>query len=73
VAVAGRGVPPLGTRAPFPARLTDGMLRVGEATVTGVGAIGESMVPYLAGQCGDAVHGSRGPLLGGGDHVLGRW
>ena len=60
VAVAGKGVPPLGTRAPFPGSLTDGILRSGEATVTEVGAIGESMVPYLAGQC-DAVHGARGP------------
>ena len=70
VAVAGKGVPPLGTRAPFPGSLTDGMLRSGEAAVMEVGAIGESMVPYLAGQC-DACTGLVVPLLGSGTSVLG--
>jgi PAS domain S-box-containing protein len=70
VAVAGRGVPGVGTRAPFPGSLTDGILRSGEATVTEIGAIGESMVPYLAGQC-DACTGLVVPLLGGGRVVLG--
>ena len=70
VAVAGKGVPPLGTRAPFPGSLTDGLLRSGEAAVMEVGAIGESMVPYLAGQC-DACTGLVVPLLGGGAVVLG--
>ena len=70
VAVAGKGVPPVGTRAPFPGSLTDGILRSGEATVTEVGAIGESMVPYLAGQC-DACTGLVVPLLGGAAAVLG--
>ncbi|HET6898939.1 MAG TPA: PAS domain S-box protein [Vicinamibacteria bacterium] len=70
VAVAGKGVPPLATRAPFPGSLTEGLLGSGEATVMEVGAIGESMVPYLAGQC-DACTGLVVPLLGGGNNVLG--
>jgi PAS domain S-box-containing protein len=70
VAVAGRGVPPVGTRAPFPGSLTDAVLRSGEATVMEVGAIGESMVSYLAGPCA-ACSGLVVPLLGGGAAVLG--
>ena len=70
VAVAGKGVPPVGTRAPFPGSLTDAVLRSGEATVLEVGAIGESMVPYLTGQC-DSCTGLVVPLLGGGSSVLG--
>src|SRR6185436_730066 len=70
VAVAGKGVPPVGTRAPFPGSLTDGLLRSGEAAVMEIGAIGESMVPYLAGQC-DACTGLVVPLLGSGTSVLG--
>jgi len=70
VAVAGKGVPAVGTRAPFPGSLTDAVLRSGEATVMEVGALGESMVPYLAGQC-DACTGLVVPLLGGGGTVLG--
>jgi PAS domain S-box-containing protein len=70
VAVAGRGGPPLGTRAPFPGSLTDALLHSGEATVIEVGAIGESMVPYLDGEC-DACTGLVVPLLGGSSAVLG--
>ena len=70
VAVAGKGVPPLGTRAPFPGSLTDAVLRSGEATVMEVGAIGESMVPHLTGQS-DSCTGLVVPLLGGGSSVLG--
>ena len=70
VAVAGAGVPPLGTRAPFPGSLTDAILHSGEATVTEVGAIGESMVPYFSGEC-RACTGLVVPLLGGASTVLG--
>jgi PAS domain-containing protein len=70
VAIAGKGVPPLGTRAPFPGSLTDGVLRSGEATVVEIGSIGESMVSYLAGDCGTCT-GLVVPLLGGGNALLG--
>ena len=70
VAVAGQGVPPVGTRAPFPGSMTDAILRAGEATVvTELGNIGESMAPYLRGCC-DQCTGLVVPLLGGTD-VLG--
>jgi PAS domain S-box-containing protein len=70
VAVAGQGVPPVGTRAPFPGSLTDGILRSGEATVVAeIGAIGESMAPYLQGRC-ERCTGLVVPLFGGTD-VLG--
>jgi PAS domain S-box-containing protein len=70
VAVAGQGVPPVGTRAPFPGSLTDAILRSGEATVVAeIGAIGESMAPYLRGRC-ELCTGLVVPLLGGSE-VLG--
>ncbi len=70
VAVVGQGGPPLGTRAPFPGSLTDAALHSGEATfVMEIGAIGESMAPYLQGRCHRCT-GLVVPLMGGTE-VLG--
>jgi PAS domain S-box-containing protein len=70
VAVAGSGVAPVGTRAPFPGSLTEAILKTGEATlVAEVGAIGESMATYLEGKC-QGCTGLVVPLLAGTD-VLG--
>ncbi|HEU0093211.1 MAG TPA: ATP-binding protein [Vicinamibacteria bacterium] len=70
VAVEGQGGPPLGTRAPFPGSLTDAALHSGEATVVmEIGAIGESMAPYLQGRCHRCT-GLVVPLMGGTE-VLG--
>lgn len=52
VAVAGRGVPSVGHKAPFPGSLTEAVIQSGEPEiVTEVGAIGESMAPYLQEIC----------------------
>ncbi|MBX6363712.1 MAG: PAS domain S-box protein, partial [Gemmatimonadetes bacterium] len=52
VAVAGDGVPPLGTRVPYPGSLSAEIIGSGEATVMmEVGAIGERMAPYLRETC----------------------
>ena len=52
VAVAGAGVPPLGTRVPYPGSLTENVIESGDvAIMTEVGAIGESMAPYLRASC----------------------
>jgi len=70
VAVEGQGSPPVGTRAPFPGSLTDAALHSGEATVVlEIGAIGESMAPYLRGRCHRCT-GLVVPLMGGTE-VLG--
>ncbi len=52
VAVAGAGVPPFGTRVPYPGSLTETVIESGDlAIMTEVGAIGESMAPYLRASC----------------------
>jgi len=70
VAVAGSGVPPLGTCAPFPGSLTEAILTSGEAAVVSeIGALGPSMAPYVPGR-GEGGTGLVVPLLSGSD-VLG--
>jgi signal transduction histidine kinase/CHASE3 domain sensor protein len=52
VAGAGRGVPPMGTRAPYPGSLTDEIIDAGEVrALAEVAQIGESMAPYLHRSC----------------------
>jgi PAS domain S-box-containing protein len=52
VAVTGSGGPPLGTRIPYPGSLTEEIIESGESEImTEVGAIGESMAPYLRERC----------------------
>lgn len=52
VAVAGAGVPPLGTRIPYPGSLSEEIIESGDASVmTEIGAIGERMAPYLQKSC----------------------
>ncbi|HUG55007.1 MAG TPA: PAS domain S-box protein [Vicinamibacteria bacterium] len=70
VALAGDGVPALGTHAPFPGSLTEAIVGSGEATaVAEVGTIGQPMASYLAERC-EGCTALVVPLLGGGD-VLG--
>jgi PAS domain S-box-containing protein len=48
VAVAGDGVPALGTRVPYPGSLTEELIETTDpVALLDVGAIGESMAPYL--------------------------
>lgn len=52
VAVAGDGTPAEGTRVPYPGSLTEAMIEEGEPELlVKVGAIGESMAPYLSESC----------------------
>jgi two-component system, NarL family, sensor histidine kinase BarA len=52
VAVAGDGVPAAGTRVPYPGSLTEEVIAAREpVALTEVGAIGESMAPYLQDSC----------------------
>ncbi|HEX6964852.1 MAG TPA: GAF domain-containing sensor histidine kinase [Gemmatimonadaceae bacterium] len=70
VATAGEGVPPLGTRAPYPGSLTDALIRRGvPSLLTGTEAIGEQMAPYLVKSC-KGCSGIVVPLNPEG-HVLG--
>ena len=52
VAGAGEGVPPLGTRAPYPGSLTAEIIEAREPrALAEVARIGESMAPYLTDSC----------------------
>lgn len=70
VAVAGEGVPALGTRVPYPGSLSEELMESKEPQVMlEVGAIGERMAPYLA-KCCPGCSGLVVPLASGGE-VLG--
>lgn len=52
VAASGAGTPPIGTRVAYPGSLTEAIIASGEPEImTDVGAIGESMAPYLHKHC----------------------
>ncbi|HET8656230.1 MAG TPA: GAF domain-containing protein [Longimicrobiaceae bacterium] len=66
VAAAGEGTPPLGTRVPYPGSLTEEIIEGAEPVlVAGLGELGESVAPYLAGSCGKCA-GLVAPLLSDG-------
>jgi PAS domain S-box-containing protein len=70
VAAVGRGIPPIGTRVPYPGSLSEEIVEKGDPKlISEVGAIGERMAPYLMKSCPQCT-GLLVPLLSGRE-VLG--
>lgn len=70
LATAGRGVPPVGTRAPYPGSVTEEILGASDPTVIHeIDQIGEAMAPYLHERCRSCT-GLVVPMLSG-DELLG--